>query len=268
MWLLWSIPFAQAQQVTPETPVEAAEALRRYTVEMIIFEYADSDQAGGEIFIAEVIEPPPGEPLEGELVFTDMPATIENSGPGAKPSLVEIPLSRQIDLLLLGPEQYTMQEIYRKLQTLDAYKPIMHTAWTQTTVEKEMTPPIRLRVLGNAPLRLDGHLTLYLSRYLHLVVDLALDAEPSAQSYSGNPVPAADTVSQDSHVYSDKPELQPPKVRYRIFEDRIFKSGDLRYFDHPKFGVLAKVTRHESAEQTPETNEDQAGSMLSGSGTL
>jgi hypothetical protein len=268
MWLLCGIPCAQAQMVTPEAPAEAAEPERRYTVEIIIFEYAENAQAGDEVFIAEVIESPPGEPLEGELVFTDMPATLDNSAPGSKPSLAEIPLSRQIGLSLLNPTQYTMHDIYRKLRTLDAYKPIMHMAWTQTTVEKELTPPIRLRMLGNAPLRLDGYLTLYLSRYLHLVVDLALDADPSAQSYSRNAATSADAVSQGGYVYSDKPDLQPSTVRYRIMEDRIFKSGDLRYFDHPKFGVLAKVTRDESAHPNENQNAEQAAPIPAGTGSL
>jgi hypothetical protein len=275
-WLLCGATLAQAQMVMPEAPTEAAEAERRYTVEMIIFEYAESAQAGSEMFIAETVEPPPGEPMEGELVFTDIPATIDNSAPGGKPSIAEIPLSRQIGLSLLEPEQYTMLDIYRKLRTLDAYKPIMHFAWTQTTVEKELTPPIRLRMLGNAPLRLDGYLTLYLSRYLHLVVDLALDAEPSAQSYTGNAVTSADARSQGGYVYSDKPDLQPSTVRFRILEDRIFKSGDLRYFDHPKFGVLAKVTRDEPAGQTTnriaapnaEPNVEQATSLQSGTSSM
>jgi Peptidoglycan-binding protein, CsiV len=268
MWLLCGIPCAQAQMVTPEAPAEAAEPERRYTVEIIIFEYAENAQAGDEVFIAEVIESPPGEPLEGELVFTDMPATLDNSAPGSKPSLAEIPLSRQIGLSLLNPTQYTMHDIYRKLRTLDAYKPIMHMAWTQTTVEKELTPPIRLRMLGNAPLRLDGYLTLYLSRYLHLVVDLALDADPSAQLYSRNAATSADAVSQGGYVYSDKPDLQPSTVRYRIMEDRIFKSGDLRYFDHPKFGVLAKVTRDESAHPNENQNAEQAAPIPAGTGSL
>jgi hypothetical protein len=47
--------------------------------------------------------------------------------------------------------------------------------------------------------------------------------------------------------------MLPAPVRYRIFEDRIFKSGDLRYFDHPKFGVLAKITRvEEPGDEEPE----------------
>jgi hypothetical protein len=264
MWLLCGLPCAQAQVVTPEAAAEAVEAERRYTVEMIIFEYAESAQAGDEMYIAETVEPPSADALEGELVFTDVPRTLDNSAAGSKPALAEIPLSRQIGLSLLEPTQYTMHDIYRKLQTLDAYEPIMHMAWTQTTVEKELTPPIRLRMLGTAPLRLDGYLTLYLSRYLHLVVDLALDAEQSAQADTGHAVTPADAESQGGYSYSDKPDLQPSTVRYRIFEDRIFKSGDLRYFDHPKFGVLAKITRDESAQP----NTEQATPMPAGAGSL
>ncbi len=44
-------------------------------------------------------------------------------------------------------------------------------------------------------------------------------------------------------------ELLPPPIRYRIFEDRIVKNGDVRYFDHPKFGVIAKITRFEEPEE-------------------
>jgi len=265
-WLICGVPCAMAQVVAPEAPAEEADALRRYTVEMIVFEYADSSMSGNEIFVAEAIDPPPGDLAEGELVFTDVPATPESSGAGGKPSMAEIPLSRLIDLQLLEPARYSMRDIYRKLQTLDAYEPIMHTAWTQTTVEKDMTPPIRLRMLGNAPVRLDGQLTLYLSRYLHLVMDLSLDAGPSAQAYAGNPVPDTGEISGDTYVYSDKPELQPAVLRYRIFEDRIFKSGDVRYFDHPKFGVLVKVTRDESA--APNRSAEPAGSTLTGTGSL
>ena len=37
-------------------------------------------------------------------------------------------------------------------------------------------------------------------------------------------------------------------MRFRIQEDRIVKNGETRYFDHPKFGVVAKVTRVEEEE--------------------
>ena len=35
---------------------------------------------------------------------------------------------------------------------------------------------------------------------------------------------------------------------YRISEDRILRSDEIRYFDHPKFGMLAKLTRVKESE--------------------
>ena len=34
-------------------------------------------------------------------------------------------------------------------------------------------------------------------------------------------------------------------MRYRLQENRIVKNAETRYFDHPKFGVVAKVVRVE-----------------------
>jgi hypothetical protein len=51
-------------------------------------------------------------------------------------------------------------------------------------------------------------------------------------------------------------------IRYRIEEDRIVRNGELRYFDHPKFGVLAKITRVE--KQEPEEFEEEFEEELLG----
>lgn len=264
MGLLFALPCSYAQQAVPEAPAATAETPRRYTVEIIVFEYARSAQTGNELFAAEPAQPETDDLADESREFSDTGVAGGSAAAAGKPIPEEVPLSRQIELTLLRPEQYTMRDIYRKLQTLDAYEPILHTAWSQTTVEKELAPPIRLRMLGDAPTGLDGELTLYLSRYLHLVVDLALDAEPSAESPGGNSYGAAETTSQGGYIYSDKPDLGPQTVRYRIFEDRIFKIGDLRYFDHPKFGVLAKVTRDEATESATAS----PGPVPGGPGTL
>jgi hypothetical protein len=234
---------------TPDAE-SAIDTPRQYTLEMIVFEYADSNYDGNEIFVADAVEIPEEDIAEDGLVFSDIPQVTDLAPDASKPTIEEVPAIRRLDLRLLEPAQYTMGDIYSKLEKLDAYRPILHTGWTQTTVERDLTAPVRLRMLGNVPLKLDGDLTLYLSRYLHLVVNLQMDAvslQP-VQSYS----------PQDSS-WSDKPDLRPAPVRYSIFEDRIFKSGELRYFDHPKFGVLVRITRHESTEN----DTDPGGRSLS-----
>jgi hypothetical protein len=146
-----------------------------------------------------------------------------------------------------------MTDIASRLERLDVYTPILHFAWTQVTRAEEETQPIELRALADPVDGLDGSFRLYLSRYLHLVVDLTLEkaadlADPLVSDAS------ADAFREDGAAASFDKVSQGP-VRFRIFEDRIFKSGDLRYFDHPKFGVLAKITRDEE----PDEEEGEAG---------
>lgn len=232
-------------------PENSENIPRQYTVELIVFEYADNSYDGNEIFIPDAVDVAEQDDIAEEgPVFSDIPSMPEDVQDLSKLSIEEVPALQRLDLKRLEPEQFTMGDIYSKLERLDAYRPILHAGWTQTTVERELTPPVRLRILGNVPLRLDGDLTLYLSRYLHLVVDLQLDA------VSLQPVPS---YSPENSSLFDKPDLRPTTVQYRISEDRIFKSGDLRYFDHPKFGVLVKITRFEQPQPEQEPGRSVLG---------
>lgn len=267
-----------ASALSQQTVVPGATALqteeeevRQYSVELIIFEHVDRSSAGTEIFDPDLLPVPaeedayfgdarldlqpdidpladeltePGDVLSEDDADAPMPAVADEDG-----VLEVIPTYEQAGLKLLGPEDYVLNDEYARLQRLDAYRPLMRTAWTQLTVEKDATMPITLRRLGNPPLRLDGTVTLYLSRFLHLVVDLALEEKAPLR------VPPADNrvrrFGDESTRFRFDPEFITPSIFYRIEEDRIVRNGELRYYDHPRFGVLAKITRVE---------EDQPGS--------
>lgn len=135
---------------------EPERDLPRYTVELIVFTYADGATTGGEIFVPEPLPKPysaPGE--ERPPVFGDLPsgplsapandappaagsgsdAAAAGSNAGRLPGepenseisgfdrdLADIPLRARIELTRLPPEQYRMNEIYEKLVALDAYQ--------------------------------------------------------------------------------------------------------------------------------------------------
>lgn len=42
-------------------------------------------------------------------------------------------------------------------------------------------------------------------------------------------------------------------VYYRIREDRIVRNGELRYYDHPRFGAVAKITRIDTGDGRQDT---------------
>ena len=240
------VPAAGAQE---EAPLPAGEP--HFNVELIVFSYRATDSAGNEVFVPDepTLVPDAEEELPADVAqntFGDMEAPVPEYSDTEPTGNVEDerdPLSRRIELQLLDSEDYTMSDIYRKLEQLDAYQPLMHAAWIQTTPPKDAAPAIHLRALGDTPPGLDGNITLYRGRYLHLVVDLALDANERdiAMTATDRLISYSDGRAQEDSGGGFDTFAQP--VRYRILEDRIMKTGDLRYFDHPRFGVVAKVTR-------------------------
>jgi len=230
--VLLSLP-AAAQEAPEEDGTEA----RRYTVEVIVFEYAEEVSVGTEIFVPEEAPPESDTPAPGELVFGD---DVAQQAPG---TLAAEPEDTETgpEFVLNTEDEYTMTDVESRLERLDVYRPVMHFAWTQTMRPQEETLPIDLPALGEPPEGLSGSFTLYLSRYLHLVVDLTLQDLGATR----DPVAIEDSgfVYGDRRAGMDDYERTAAPVSFRIREDRIFKSGDIRYFDHPKFGVLAKITR-------------------------
>ena len=226
--LLW--PGAAVSQ--DELISEEQVPVKYYTVELIVFTYEENVGVGTEVFPPEVVDAQADEIGEVRVVEKRR---------------------RHPDAIGLQPvihtdNDFTMLDTARRLELLDAYAPIMHIAWTQAGFPLADTDPLELPEFGAVPPGLNGSFTLYLARYLHLVVDLTLDGSPEEI-----------TVEFDDEPAYSLTDITPPvgPVRYRIQEDRIVKNGEIRYFDHPKFGVVAKVTRVEQQQ------DDSAADFLS-----
>jgi hypothetical protein len=279
-WLLIALVaagIARAQDVAVD-PLAEEEPLRHYTVEIIIFTYTEDVSVGSEIFLPD--EPPPaeersfdedGNPIppddEDIPVYGDNVASQEVGEPADEelpPAWVAVPEfleaggeeQNPFQLVPLTEDEFLLGGALRKFELLDAYETIMHFGWTQPAFPEEETPAIDIALLGEPPEGLAGTFTLYLSRYLHLVVDVALDAP---EQFEEEVIDDDDFFSfgDARRRYGDAADALP--IRFTIQDDRIFKNGDLRYFDHPRFGVLAKITRVEE----PEEDADDVGALAS-----
>ena len=257
--MLLALPLAYAQDDATDT----AQKPRRYTVEVIVFTYAENVSVGTEVFppdepipADEVLLPdefdasPDGIPIDadGEPIpsFGDTDVDDEAIQEPAGPEIADI------EPVLLIDDDFSLQRALEQLQRLDAYEPIMHTGWTQSTLPLEASVPLELPYFGVPPDRLEGSFMLYLGRYLHLVVDLTFDAPGQIREY-GEPIRS---FGDERRQYDTSRSSEDGRVRYRIQEDRIVKNGDIRYFDHPKFGVVAKITRIEEPEEEPGIDVD------------
>ncbi|MGB5245499.1 MAG: CsiV family protein [Woeseia sp.] len=225
--LLAALPAsAQDENLAPE--------IRRYDVEIILFRYGPGTVTGNEQFLpdAQQDDSTMSADAQGDLnipVFSDQTPT-SRPPRNETEELAELDLPTvNVGVAITPRARLRLGATYDKLKLLDAYEPVMWTGWTQDAVERDVSPAIPLRRLGNAPADFDGTVKLYLNRFLHLVVDLTLTERDSRAASAGRSV------------------QQGAPIHLRINEDRIMKNGDLRYYDHPKFGLLAKVTRVDEA---------------------
>ncbi|MDG2375935.1 MAG: CsiV family protein [Woeseiaceae bacterium] len=290
--LLSAGPGLAQQQFVPNAAILEMEEppIPEYAVEMIVFEYTGSAASTTEIFAPDVEvvddQPPPGADFSAdippELPVVEVPIDDELSLTMAIPdetgiegevlaepvfvllpgeTLEEIPTYESRGIRLIPPEEYQLQSTWNRLKQLAAYRPLMHTAWIQPTVEQEATKAFPLRRIGDPPLRLEGAISLYLSRFLHMAVDLSLEQKAPQLMPATEERVRQDGDSGSRAALSFDPVFIAQSTFYRIEEDRIVRNNELRYFDHPKFGVIAKITRIE--QEVPE-DLDTTGDLLPG----
>lgn len=243
-----------AQDAENTADSDAVEVPRHYSVEVIIFKYLEDVSVGSEIFVPERVVPDP-EPVDEFAVEPE---------PEPEPVEEELAPVYPFSVRSLPGDEMTLDEAYGRLERLDAYEPLMHFGWVQPTLAQEHTPALPLARFARVPDGLDGTLTLYLNRYLHLVVDVSLAAPPeeasSASPYEDYDEFAVPEYGDGRATTSGYGEIYLP-LRYRIVEDRILKNGETRYYDHPKFGVIAKVLRIEDDEDETSQDDDAQSSV-------
>jgi hypothetical protein len=279
------------------------EEVRRYAVELIVFEYAGSAAESAEQFQPEMPvelldeQRLYGDPAgEGEIpVFGDPTTPLAEAGSaddiaasaelptaiGAEESSDLVPIEEETletintyegaGVEFVDPEQHELTAAYARLERLDAYRPLMHVRWIQPAVEEDASMALELRRIGNPPLRLDGTVTLYVGRFVHLDLDLSLEdtvmvnrvpsGAPEPFVEQGRPAAPEPTPDPEQDPYPDPNRYGGAPIKtsvyYRIREDRIMRNNETRYFDHPKFGVIAKLVRvEEAAPEAFDTTDD------------
>lgn len=227
-----SAPITHAQ--TRDTPL--------FRVELVIFAHEPGALATAEDFLAEppALPPPALEtidltlskrgdlgPLPGEhdappLLPVELPARFLPPPP-LEP--VALPAWRQ----LLDTGAGELAGLYRRLASQPGYRPLMHLIWEQPGEVDRATSTVAFDALRLASPEIIGEAQLSRSRFLHLQLDLEFLTEEAGRAL---PQPIGS---------GDAPEVRLLIPRYRIEESRRMRSGEVHYFDHPAFGVIATI---------------------------
>jgi len=108
-------------------------------------------------------------------------------------------------------EPYLYPTISNLLEQDGRYRVLAHQHWQQTIDAKSVAKAVA--VTATNPAELEGTIRFFMSRHLHLDVNLLFR---DITAGSGGTV-------------------------YRLSEQRKLKSQEIHYFDHPKLGVLVRV---------------------------
>ncbi len=105
-----------------------------------------------------------------------------------------------------SPEFMRLHGSYASMARSQQYQPLMHVAWIQSVKSNSYSQAVQITDPAG---RLNGYFRLQRGNLVHMIADL---------------------------------EYSSGSVIYRLKEKRRFKLNETHYLDHPKFGVLARVS--------------------------
>lgn len=183
--VLFCLPvMALAEPITSTAP-------KIFEIEVMVFQNILPDLEGDELWTAD----------DAENVIKDIDkAAVVSGAPQASSALSKA------------------QEI---LDSDSDYRVLVHKQWIQNADVPADAELIRLKTEEGD---LDGSFKFYMSRFLHIELNLVYSEQESRSIFKT-------TDSGDSDW-----------MAYRLQEQRRVRSNEIEYFDHPKFGVLVLVT--------------------------
>lgn len=233
----------------------------RYEVEIIVFRHIDQSRntpeqpAGASLVRASPLDlfpespPAPLDPYADPLA--QPPFAARMSGPVVSFHLLEI-YPQFPDFVPLNADDGELTGIYARLERLDAYEPIVHRTWMQGARPSDEAVPFEVSASdAEADFQLSGTVTLYKERYVHLEVNL--DLAPTATELA--PIEAeTEPWPEYGDVFAPVEPTQVPlqdadSTAFELRESRRIRGVNAQYFDHPQFGVIARVSEIDLNEE-------------------
>ncbi|MBT8444421.1 MAG: hypothetical protein HKN81_07150 [Gammaproteobacteria bacterium] len=145
-----------------------------------------------------------------------------------------------------------MTRVHARLDQLDAYAPMLHRAWILAARPADEAVAVYVRSDEIGDFSVTGTIKLFKERYVHLRLDLQM-ASVAEQTIT----PETETWPTFGDVYPTREPAQAPlqadTPAYNLTESRRIRGENAQYFDHPQFGVLARISAIELEEEEPET---------------
>ncbi|WP_320822926.1 CsiV family protein [Reinekea sp.] len=266
LFVLVSQPFSFAEEHTAE-----AEAERWFQVEVLIFKNPTLETDNPELWpsYAEIQHPPAFIRLTGiSEILTDNSADDPDLAEANTPDTV-MELSAPVSVEGLSAFQALSEAEQQMIGEHDMiardrrYQVLFHEAWNQPVPSRDEVIPIRIdggERFGRQS-ELQGYISLYVERYLHLSTDLHLiDYQKSTDPFSlvdegankettrqmlagfgGMSLLNADRMT-NSQISRKSKQFFISVQDAQLKEKRRMRSKEIHYLDNPEFGILILIT--------------------------
>nr|WP_246624781.1 CsiV family protein [Oceanobacter mangrovi] len=169
-----------------------------------------------------------------------------------------------------------MQREASRIDPQGGMRVVWHERWIEPVQAQagQLKHPINLTLDGEPEIQISGSFSIYLSRYLHIHTDLAVQhlsanlpqeplLMPVAETTDSLLATAIDTTAAINPVAEpvtviEQPEPQPvmidglyPARAAHIVMSRRMRSGELHYLDHPMLGLVIRLTPVDIPEPAP-----------------
>lgn len=249
----------QQQSNTEQKP---AVEKQYYIVEVVLFKNINEQGKNDEFWnkpdilnddsISELVNETP----ENNQASNDIPALAEYDMQNRQ----FLPLRNGI--AALSAENYKLSDSAAHLRYSPNYKLLAHFGWTQRSLSKKRALPIQITSNQfSDDLIPHGSLKLYVSRYLHMLVDLKaseciypektslteqsdmdMDKALDEQLENGTSKLTEEKVVEDITKNIALDTNQCVNQVYQFKQNRKMRSRELHYIDNPVFGLLIYVT--------------------------
>jgi hypothetical protein len=230
-----------------------------YQVDIIVFEHTGASAEAG-LWQGELELPPL--PAGAVPLMANAPLEAEQDDAAANPPPgTLIHQSGEAAFVRLEDERQQLTAVLNRLMVTPRYAPLFHASWLQPATSAADFAGVRLGLTGgdeeaidadasdllNQPLAtagtqsfagadqpaIDGIVRLSRGRFLHLALDLRYRR-------------SAEKAEHSLFNMFDR-EIERESL-YRLSQSRRIRSGELHYFDHPRFGAIVLLTPYPAAE--------------------
>lgn len=254
--LFFILPLLTPLVLTPLAYAEAAsgdlktKAKQYYIVEVVLFRHLNEQGKNKEYWDSNKINPDMGNDAINSNEFGSS-ISPQSSQPGnsettalARYNLSNKRFTSLGNISSLSPQHYKLSDSAAHIKHSRDFRLLAHFGWTQRSLSKKRALPVLLSADENtAKLLPEGGLTLYVSRFLHMKVNLsASDCSYSAKAAAINPVSEKTLYNETAQFENEENINSCTRNTYLFKQNRKMRSKELHYIDNPVFGLLVYVT--------------------------